>query len=250
VAATNRRLGAPTTPGSNDHLATRSVGVPDVPDRTGLDRNRDGGLTGVYFQEKEKAMTEVKDAPKTKTTNGQGQTKDIAPQTTPAIAKANGSPFTFMRRFAEEMDRLFEDFGLETGWHLPSVLTRGRELLRREVGFVPAEWSPKIDVLEREGQFVVRTDLPGMSKEDVKVDVTDEMLTIHGERKEEKKEEREGCYYSERRYGSFYRAIPLPEGVDAAKATADFHKGVLEITMPAAARPEAKTRRIEVRGEK
>ena len=195
-------------------------------------------------------MTELKDAPKPKPTNGQGQTKDVAPQATPSLQKVNGSPFTFMRRFAEEMDRLFEDFGLETGWHMPSFLTRGRELLRREAGLVPAEWSPKIDVLEREGQFVVRADLPGMNKEDVKVDVSNDRLTIHGERKEEKKEEREGCCYSERRYGSFYRAIPLPEGVDAAKTTADFRKGVLEITMPSTARPETKARRIEIRGEK
>ncbi len=66
----------------------------------------------------------------------------------------------------------------------------------------------------------------------------------------EKKEEREGYYYGERRYGSFYRAIPLPEGVDTTRATAEFQKGVLEVVMPRAAVPEAKTRRLEVREAK
>ena len=74
------------------------------------------------------------------------------------------------------------------------------------------------------------------------------MLTIQGERKHEKKEEREGYCYSECSYGSFYRAIPLPEGAEASKATADFHNGVLEVTVPAPSRPEPKARRVEVQG--
>src|SRR5262245_10107163 len=84
------------------------------------------------------------------------------------------SPFSFMRRFSEEMDRLFEGFGF--GGLQPSKsqdwLTHG------------GAWSPHIDVFERENQIVVRADLPGMSKEDVKVDVTDDAITIQGERKE------------------------------------------------------------------
>jgi HSP20 family protein len=164
--------------------------------------------------------------------------------------KSFGSPFAFMRRFAEEMDHLFEEFGFQSGWHMPSFVTRGRELLRRGSGLVPAEWSPKIDVLEREGQFVVRADLPGMSKEDVKVEVTDDLVTIHRERKQEKKEERKGYCYSECSYGSFYRAIPLPEGADPSKATAEFRKGVLEVTVPATTPPEQKARRLEVQETK
>jgi len=191
-------------------------------------------------------MAEVKEAPRPKTENGPGQTKEIAPRTTAAPMKATGSPFTYMRRFAEEMDHLFENFGLQTGFRLPSFLTRGHELLRREAGFIPGEWSPQIDVLEREGQFAVRADLPGLSKEDVKVDVTDDLLTIQGERKQEKKEEREGYCYSECSYGSFYRAIPLPAGADASKATAQFHNGVLEIAMPPT-QGGKKARRLEVR---
>ena len=192
-------------------------------------------------------MAELKEAPKPKTENGPGQTKEIVPRTSNAPLMSNGSPFAFMRRFAREMDRLFEDFGLESGFHMPRFLTRGRELLRREAGFVPAEWSPRIDVLEREGQFVVRADLPGLSKDDIKVEVSDDLITIQGERKHEKKEEREGYCYSECSYGSFYRAIPLPEGADASKATAEFRKGVLEITVPAPSSPQPKARPLEIR---
>jgi len=146
--------------------------------------------------------------------------------------KSNAS-LAFMRRFAEEMDHLFEEFGLQTGFRMPSFLTRGHELPRREAGVIPGEWSPRIDVLEREGQFAVRADLPGLSKEDVKVDVTDDLVTIQGERKQQKQEECEGSCYSECSYGSFYRAIPLPAGAEVSKATAQFHNGVLEIAMPA-----------------
>jgi HSP20 family protein len=215
---------------------------------------------------KEKAMTELKDAPKPKAANGQGQVKNTARGTETAPIAPHRSPFAFMRRFVEEMDHLFDDFGVETRWnlprfrsatkspfgftsfdidsrwHLPKLLGRGRE-----AGLVPAEWSPKVDVLEREGQFVVRADLPGLSKEDVKVEIAEGLITIQGERKQEKKEEREGYYYSECGYGSFYRAIPIPEGAEASKATADFHQGVLEVTVPVPSRPEVKARRLEVR---
>ena len=94
---------------------------------------------------------------------------------------------------------------------------------------------------------MVRADLPGLSKEDIKVEVSDDVLTIEGERKHEEKEERAGYYYNERSHGSFYRAIPLPEDADASKAIADFHKGVLEITVPAPARRESKAKRLEIR---
>jgi HSP20 family protein len=145
------------------------------------------------------------------------------------------------------MDHLFEEFGLESGWHIPSFVTRSRELLRRGSGLVPAEWSPKIDVLHREGEFVVRVDLPGLTKEDVKVEVAGDVITIQGERKQEKKEERKGYCYSECSYGSFYRAIPIPEGAESSKATAESRKGVLVVTVPVATPPVQKARRLEVR---
>jgi len=126
----------------------------------------------------------------------------------------------------------------------------GRELLRREAGIVPVEWLPQIEVLEREGQFVVRADLPGLVKDDVKVEVTDDLLTIQGDRKQEKKEEREGYCYSECSYGSFFRSISLPAGAEASKATAEFRDGVLEVAMPAPAQSGKKVRRPEIRAGK
>lgn len=91
------------------------------------------------------------------------------------------SPFTFMKRFAEDMDRLFEDYEINHGLGVPRLLSRGREMLRREAGMVPADWSPKVDVKERDGKFIVRADLPGMSRDDLKVDVRDGVLTIQGD---------------------------------------------------------------------
>ncbi|HEV3467866.1 MAG TPA: Hsp20/alpha crystallin family protein [Pyrinomonadaceae bacterium] len=155
----------------------------------------------------------------------------------------SGSPFSFMRRFSEEMDRLFEDFGFGRGWLAPSF---GRDFFPAGFGeFGQTAWSPQVEVFEREGQLVVRADLPGLTKDDVKVEVNDNALTISGERKSEHEERGEGFYRSERSYGSFYRQIPLPEGASADDADATFRNGVLEITMPAPQR-QSRSRRLEI----
>ena len=117
-----------------------------------------------------------------------------------------GSPFRMLDRFAEEMDRLFDDFGFGRGWIAPR-LGFGRPLIRRA-----EEWLPDVEMLQRNNELVIRADLPGMTKDDVKVDVTEDAITIQGERKREHEEEKAGVYRSERSYGSFYRSIPLPEG--------------------------------------
>jgi HSP20 family protein len=101
-------------------------------------------------------------------------------------------------------------------------------------------------VLHSDGQLMVRADLPGLTKDDVKVEMTNDMLTISGERKKEIEEKREGFYRSERSYGSFYRQIPLPEGVQTEKANAIFRNGVLEITMPAA-KLKTPVRKLEIK---
>jgi HSP20 family protein len=145
------------------------------------------------------------------------------------------SPFGFVRRFAEDMERMFENFDT---FRFPSFF-------RRE--FDQVGWVPEIEVLQRNGELTVRADLPGLNKDDVKVELTDELLAISGERKEEKQEKREGYYRSERNYGTFYRQIPLPEGTRTETATAKFTDGVLEITMQAPKR-EPRTRRLEIKG--
>jgi HSP20 family protein len=150
-------------------------------------------------------------------------------------------PFAFMRRLSEEMDQLigavFSGFGTGKGGLRPNG--------EHGLGVSSAQWVPPIEIVERDHQLVIRADLPGLSKDDVKVEVMDDMLTIAGERREEHEETREGYRHSERHYGRFFRSIPLPEGVNAEDVRATFHNGVLEITMPAP-QHEQKGRRIEV----
>ncbi len=191
-------------------------------------------------------MVEVKEMPK-KAEATKVPEVEVARPATPLMPWTEPT-FAFMRRFSEEMDRLFEDFGF--GRRLHSAFGRGRELLRREAGLIPAEWSPRIEILERDGRYVVRAELPGMTKDDIKVEVADEMVTIQGERKQEKEEKQEGYYYGERAYGSFYRSILLPEGTEPSKATAEIHNGVLEVTIPAPKKPEKKSRILEVQEKK
>ena len=108
------------------------------------------------------------------------------------------------------------------------------------------EWMPQVEILQNNGQFTVRADLPGLTKDDIKVEMAENMLTISGERKEEKEEKREGFYHSERSYGTFYRQLPLPEGAMPEKAEATFTNGVLEVTIPAP-KSEPATRKLEVK---
>jgi HSP20 family protein len=162
-------------------------------------------------------------------------------------AATAASPFAFIRRFAEELDRLVDDFGVEHEVHMPRLFSRGHEMLRRGAGLVEAEWSPRVDVVEREGKLIIRAELPGLTKDDIKVDVTGDAIAIEGERKHEAKEERGGYSYRECSYGRFFRSIPLPEGADASEAAAEFRNGMLEVTIPTPRRPAPSSRRIEVR---
>ena len=157
----------------------------------------------------------------------------------PTASSWLSAPTDLMRRFRDEMDRVFEDLGFS---NLTNALPGGEN-------FGLALWSPQVEVFNREGQLVIRADLPGLDKDDVKVDLTDDAITIEGERKPEHEENREGYYRSERSYGRFYRSIPLPEGVNADTAQADFRNGVLEITIAAPKRVESKRRKLEIAGE-
>ena len=109
-----------------------------------------------------------------------------------------------------------------------------------------ALWTPQIESFQQGDQFIVRADLPGMKKDDVRIEVADDSLTIEGERKEEHNEEREGYYRSERSYGSFCRVVPLPEGTIPESARASFNNGVLEVTIQAPPREVSRKRRVEI----
>lgn len=150
------------------------------------------------------------------------------------IPKPEGrDPFALMRT---EFDRFFNEPGW-AGWHWPTFrFGRGEE----------AAWNPEVDVFERNKYLVTKIDLPGMKKEDIKVEVTDGYLTIAGERKREEEEKKEEFYRSEREYGTFYRAVPLPDGVKFEDVKATFADGVLEVSVPLPAKAEAAVRKVAV----
>src|ERR1044072_8628625 len=146
------------------------------------------------------------------------------------------TPFEFMRRFGEEMDKLFGDFDFGRTW-LPPALARSAG---------PGLWAPEIEMFEKDGELIVRADLPGLTKDDVNIEIDNDAITLEGERLSEQNENREGFYRTERSYGKFYRRLPLPDGVEAENADATFRDGVLEITMNAPKRTESKPRKVAI----
>ena len=136
-----------------------------------------------------------------------------------------------------EVNRMFDDvFGGLT--RRPGGRQTGAEL---------AEWAPAVDVLQRDGDLVVRAELPGVSPEDVDITLQNRVLTISGQRREEQEEQRGGYYVRERRSGSFSRSMTLPEGVDEDSIRARYENGVLEVTIAGAAAVR-EPRRIQVEG--
>jgi len=144
-------------------------------------------------------------------------------------------PFGVLREMTSELDRVFDE-SFWPSFHWP----------RRFTGLRTAGWAPEIDVFEKDNRLVTRIDLPGMKKDDVKIEVMDGYLTISGERKSEAEEKKDTYFRCEREYGSFYRAVPLPEGIRLEDITATFADGVLEVSVPLPAKVEAKPRRIEI----
>jgi HSP20 family protein len=159
-----------------------------------------------------------------------------------------------------EMDRLFDDF--TSGWPW-SPSRRGRKgamepfrgMMDPFRGAPFAAWgtaAPAVDVVDKETAIEVHAELPGMDEGDIDVKISGGLLTIHGEKKEEKEEgEAEGSYYvSERRYGSFQRSFRIPDGIDLDKVDATFKKGVLIVTLPKTPEAQEKVKTIKVKGEK
>ncbi|MFL5870101.1 MAG: Hsp20/alpha crystallin family protein [Solirubrobacterales bacterium] len=93
-------------------------------------------------------------------------------------------------------------------------------------------WVPAMDLVETDDQLVLRADLPGLTRDDVELEVKDGVLTVSGERKAEHEEKSEGYYRVERAFGRFSRSLTVPDGVDAESITADFKDGVLEVRIP------------------
>jgi HSP20 family protein len=147
-------------------------------------------------------------------------------------------PFSQFRRFADQMDRWFDTVGI------------GRTNNRMAGGSENAPgvnlWAPEMETFLRDDQFVIRLDLPGVSKEQVNVEVTDESVIIHGERQQLHEEDRDGYYRSERSYGRFYREVQLPDGAQPESAKANYRDGVLEVSVTAPARQVTRPRRIDI----
>jgi HSP20 family protein len=143
------------------------------------------------------------------------------------------SPFGLLRQMTSELDRMFED---------PWMLRWPAVELEKDTA-----WAPKVDVVEKDNRLITRVDLPGVKKEDFSVEVADGQLILSGERKTEREENTGNVYRSECQYGSFYRAVPLPEGITAEDVKATFTNGVLEVTMPLPAKPAANGKKIEIK---
>ncbi|HEU4495162.1 MAG TPA: Hsp20/alpha crystallin family protein [Rubrobacteraceae bacterium] len=149
------------------------------------------------------------------------------------------TPFRGFYDMQSEMNRMFDEvFG--------SLARTGR----RQQGEAPTQWAPALDVLQEDGDIVVRAELPGVKLEDVDITFQNGVLTISGVRQAEEEKEGSGYYIRERRYGSFRRSMSLPEGTDESNISARFQDGVLEVKVAgAAAVREPKRIQIEGSGE-
>jgi len=141
-------------------------------------------------------------------------------------------PFRDLRNLQDEVNRLFS-----------SSFTRSFG----DEGFARGAWAPSVDIYENKDQIVLEAELPGMNREDFELTIENNVLTLRGERRFEKKEESDNYHRVERSYGGFSRSFTLPQTVSAENATAEYKNGVLRVTL--AKREEVKARRIEIAGE-
>jgi HSP20 family protein len=146
------------------------------------------------------------------------------------MALVRWEPAREISSLQSEMNRLFNTF-------FDTPTTGGN-------GGAARRWVPSMDLVETDEHFVLRADLPGLSQDDVAIELEDNVLTLSGERKAEHEEKKEGFYRLERSFGQFRRSLTLPEGVDADAIAATFDRGVLEVRIP---KPEArKPRKVAI----
>ncbi len=172
----------------------------------------------------------------------------MATKITPRRESGNGerapAMFQSLTSLRDEMNHLFDEFF--TGFE-----RRAPALFR---AYEPAWWgtrrrgalTPAIDVVENDKEIVMTAELPGMKEEDVEVVLSDDMLTVKGEKKSERKEEKENYYLAERHYGSFERAFRLPDTADAEKIKASFEDGILTVTVPKKALAKKAEKKIKI----
>ena len=141
-------------------------------------------------------------------------------------------PFRDLRSLQDEVNRLFS-----------TNLTRAYG----EEGIARGAWNPSVDIYENKDQIVLEAELPGMKREDFDLSIENNVITLRGERRFEKKDESDNYHRVERAYGSFTRSFTLPQTVQPESVAAEYRNGVLRVTMPK--REEVKARRIEIAGE-
>src|SRR5216684_6102912 len=141
-------------------------------------------------------------------------------------------PFRDLRTLQDEVNRLF------TG-----NMARAFD----DEGIARGSWSPSVDIYENKDHIVLEAELPGMNREDFELTVENNVITLRGERRFEKKDDADNYHRVERSYGSFSRSFTLPQVVSGDGAAAEYRNGVLRVTLPK--REEAKARRIEITGE-
>lgn len=157
--------------------------------------------------------------------------KDLLPTTRSSeVREDHGNPF---ESFRQELNRMFENFFSEMGSE------PYREALSR--------FSPHVDVKETEKDVRISAELPGIDAKDLEISISENVLTLHGEKKGEKEEKEDRYYSRERSYGSFHRDISLPAPVDSDKATATFKHGVLIVVIPKRTNIKEKSKKIEVK---
>jgi HSP20 family protein len=142
-------------------------------------------------------------------------------------------PFEALRR---QLDRFFDEAPLQK---------RSGEFEPFE-RFMSWQGTPPVDFLEKDGEYEMTAELPGLDHNDVEVKIAGGALVIHGEKKMDREENKEGMFFSERRYGSFRRSFRLPENVDPEKIAASFEKGVLKVTLPKSAPSRAQEKKIDI----
>jgi HSP20 family protein len=166
--------------------------------------------------------------------------KTLATSVPQATTSSGWQPFDALR---SQIDRLFHDFQVGFLQGPSRSLLDIEPFWRRDFGF---EVTPAVDIVEKEKAFEVTAELPGLDVKNIDLQLSDNVLTIKGEKQEEKEEKTKDRYVSERRYGSFRRSLQVPSGVDADKIEASFKSGVLTVTLPKSPEAQKKQKTIPV----
>jgi HSP20 family protein len=146
------------------------------------------------------------------------------------VRRENDNPFYSLQR---SINQVFDNFLFEGFGRSPFSLY--------------ASFSPRLDASETDKEFRITAELPGMDENDVEVSLSDNLLTLRGEKKDEKEDKRRDYYRMERSYGMFERTIPIPEGIDSNRVEASFKKGVLTVTLPKSAEFQKERKRIPIK---